>query len=126
MYFVRKHPYLAAVALVTFCVAALAVMLYLSERTWFQPNRSEAADFVGIEKLHQQDIAATLANDPTALAATWADEAVRMEPGGPAEVGKETIISNDVKDKATHPDAVILTYRPEIKDVQIAGEWEFE
>lgn len=119
-------PSLAAFGLVTFCVAALGLMLYFSERVWFHPNRSEAADFVAIEKFHQQDIAATLANDPTALAATWSDDAVRMEPGGPAEVGKDTIVSNDIQDKAAHPDAVILTYRPEIRDVQIAGEWAFE
>ena len=39
-------------------------------------------EMVGIEKLHQQDIAATLSSDPKALADLWTDDAVRLEPGG--------------------------------------------
>ena len=49
------------------------------------------ADRAGIEKFHQQDIAATLSRDPVALTDLWTDDAVRLGQGRPAEVGKQAI-----------------------------------
>ena len=49
------------------------------------------ADFAGIEKFHQRDIAATLSRDPVALTDLFTDDAVRLGPGRPAEVGKKAI-----------------------------------
>jgi hypothetical protein len=45
-------------------------------------------DKAAIEKLNQQDIAATLALDPVALTDGWTEDAVRLGPDQPAEVGK--------------------------------------
>ena len=84
------------------------------------------ADRAGIEKLHQQDIAATLAGDSKALANLWTDDAVRLEPDGPAEVGRPLIKGNDEKQAASHPGTQILTYVPEIKDIRIVDGWAFE
>ena len=84
------------------------------------------ADQAGIEELHRKDVAATLASDPKLLAELWTDDAVRLQPGGPAEVGLAVIRNNDQKQLAEHPGAKVLSYRPEIKDVQIAGDWAFE
>jgi ketosteroid isomerase-like protein len=56
----------------------------------------------------------------------WTDDAVRLEPGGPADVGKQAIVSRDEKQKADHAGTIILTYEPEIKDVVFAGDWVFE
>ena len=83
-------------------------------------------EMVGIEKLHQQDIAATLSSDPKALADLWTDDAVRLEPGGQAEIGKPLIRTADEKNKADHPTIKILSYVPEIKDVRIVDGWAFE
>jgi ketosteroid isomerase-like protein len=83
-------------------------------------------DLAGIEKLHQQDVAATLAGDPKALADLWTDDAVRLEPDGPAEVSRALIKGNDEKQKASHPETRILTYAPEIKDVKVVDGWAFE
>ncbi len=41
----------------------------------------KARDMAGIEKLHQQDIAATLSRDPVALTDLWTDDAVRLRSG---------------------------------------------
>ena len=58
---------------------------------------------IGIEKLHQQDVAATLSGDPKALSELWTDDAVRLEPGGPAEIGKQLIYTEDKKGRVnTH------------------------
>ena len=54
-------------------------------------NARRQADLAGIEKLHQRDIAATLSRDPVALTDLWTDDAVRLGPGRPAEVGKKAI-----------------------------------
>jgi len=51
----------------------------------------KAQDMAGVEKLRQQDIAATLSRDPVALTDLWTDDAVRLSPGQPAEVGKQAI-----------------------------------
>src|SRR5438874_5016683 len=52
---------------------------------------AQAQDNAGIEKFHQRDIAATLSRDPVALTDLWTDDAVRLGPGRPAEVGKRAI-----------------------------------
>ena len=54
-------------------------------------DSGRAEDLAGIEKLHQQDIAATVSRDPVALTDLWTDDAVRLTPGQPAEVGKSAI-----------------------------------
>ena len=54
-----------------------------------QTTDKKAQDMAGIEKFHQQDIAATLSRDPVALTDLWTDEAVRLILGRPTEVGKK-------------------------------------
>ena len=49
------------------------------------------ADLAGIETFHQQDLAATLSRDSVALTDLWTDDAVRLGPVPPAEVGKQAI-----------------------------------
>lgn len=89
-------------------------------------QQSEAADMAGIDELHWKDVAATLASDPKLLAALWTEDAVRLEPGGPAEVGLAVIHANDLKDITDHPGDKVLSYSPEIKDVQIVGDCAYE
>src|SRR5512138_2478859 len=54
-----------------------------------QPDR--AADRAAIEKLRQQDIAATLARDPVALTDNWSEDAIRLGVGAPPDIGKQSI-----------------------------------
>jgi hypothetical protein len=84
-------------------------------------------DLAGIEKLHQQDIAATLSRDPVALTDLWTDDAVRLGAGGAAEVGKQAIQASNERQTANKAFKV-LNYVPETKDVTFldsgwAVEW---
>ncbi len=91
-------------------------------------DRSGAADLAAIEKLHQQDIAATLSRDPVALTDLWTDDAIRLGPGQPAEVGKPAIRAGNERGLA-RPGVKVLTYVPEPKDLTIldglAVEWGY-
>jgi hypothetical protein len=49
----------------------------------------------GIERLHQQDVEATLTDKADELAKLWDNEAVRIQLGRPAEIGKAVIYEND-------------------------------
>src|SRR5215471_9647421 len=88
-------------------------------------SSARARDLTEIEKLHHQDVAATVAGDPKALAELWAEDAVRLEPG-PAEVGKKLITQHDSEMLQKSGAMKILTYAPEIKDVKIVDGWAFE
>ena len=45
-------------------------------------------DKLAIERLHQQDIAATLTDNADELAKLWDEDAVRLQANAPAEVSK--------------------------------------
>ena len=85
-----------------------------------------SADVQAIERLHQQDVAATLSHDPKALADLFTDDAVLLQPDSAALVGKQAILSANQKDKAEHPSSKVLAYKPEIHDLQISDGWAFE
>jgi len=87
-------------------------------------DRSRDADRAAIEKLHQQDIAATLSRDAVALTDLWTDDAIRLVPGQPAEVGKQAIRESNER-WSTLP-IKVLTFVPEIKDLTIWDGWAVE
>lgn len=88
------------------------------------PNNER--DRMAIERLHQQDIAATLSDDADQLARLWDEGAVRLQSGSPAEIGKETIYSNDKRWQANLHGGRTLSYKPDLKDLQIVDGWAFE
>jgi ketosteroid isomerase-like protein len=49
----------------------------------------------------------------------------RLAQGRPAEVGKAAIYGNDKRWEATNT-GQSLSYTPDIRDAQIAGDWAFE
>src|SRR5688500_7862456 len=59
-----------------------------------------AADLAAIEKLRQQDVAATLARDPVALTDFWTEDAIRLGVGAPPEIGKATIRASNERQTA--------------------------
>src|SRR5205807_8699171 len=83
-----------------------------------QTTDKKAQDMAGIEKLRQQDIAATLSRDPVALTDLWTDDAVRLSPGQPAEVGKQAIRESNERWSAL-PGVKVLSYVPETKDLTL-------
>ena len=90
-----------------------------------QTTDKKAQDMAGIQKLRQQDIAATLSRDPVALTDLWTDEAVRLGPGRPAEIGKEAIRESNERWSA-RPGVKVLSYVPETKDLTILDGWAIE
>jgi ketosteroid isomerase-like protein len=89
-------------------------------------NFSDQADRVAIERLHRQDVEATLSDNADELAKLWDNEAVRIEPGHPVEIGKAEIHANDKRWEAKPDRPKTLCYKSEVKDVRIAGNWAFE
>ena len=90
-------------------------------------TRARVQDMAGIEKLHSQDVAATLSQDLAALSKLWTDDIVRLQPGQEAEVGKQAILAAEERHKAAHPGFRVVSYVPEIKNVTITDDaWAFE
>lgn len=111
---------------------AVVVCLVVVAGVAYSVPRSAPADEAarsGIEKLHQQDVAATLAHDPQALADLFTDDAVLLEPGSAPVIGKQAILAENKKDQAEHPHMKVISYKPEIKDIQVvdgvAFEWDY-
>jgi uncharacterized protein (TIGR02246 family) len=85
-------------------------------------DKERTADLAAIEKLYEQDIAATLSRDPAALTDLWTDDAVRLG-GGQAEVGKKAIRESNERQTA-NKDFKVLSYVPETKDLTfLDGGW---
>lgn len=83
-------------------------------------------DLQAIEQLHHEDIEATLSGDPAALANLFTEDAVLLEPGSAAVSGKQAILAKNEKEKAAHPYSKVVSYHPEVKDIQLADGWAFE
>ena len=113
-------------AVVVFCSFAVLVSHVIQGSG--APARTDAqrqADLAGIEKFHQQDIAATLSRDPVALSDLWTDDAVRLRMGQPPELGKKAIRESNERWFA-RPGAKVLSYIPETKDLTILKGWAVE
>ena len=88
-------------------------------------NSGRTPVLAAIERLHQQDVAATLSRDPVALTDLWTEDAIRLGSGQPADVGKAAIRDSNER-WAARPGVKVLTYVPEIKDVTIWDGWAVE
>ena len=86
-------------------------------------DRSKLA---GFERLHQLDERITVLNDPKALQAEWTNDAVRLSSNAAADIGREAIYTTDVRSFTDSPGFAIVSYKPDIRDLQVAGEWAFE
>jgi ketosteroid isomerase-like protein len=90
------------------------------------PHPSVKQDMEGIERLHEQDKEATLADSADQLAKLWDKDAVRFSIGRPAEIGAAVIYADDKRWEMSSGRERSLCYDNEIQDVQIAGDWAFE
>ncbi len=89
-------------------------------------RQDRAADLAAIEKLRQQDIAATIARDPVALTDFWTEDAIRLGVGAPPEIGKQTIRASNERQTA-NKNFKVLSYIPETKDFTfLDGGWAVE
>lgn len=114
-------------AVLGLCVSAV-LTLHGGQASGVSAGRdaARAADLAAIEKLRQQDIAATLSRDPVALTDLWTDDAIRIGVGQPADVGKQAIRASNDRQTA-NKDFKVLSYVPEIKDFTfLDGGWAVE
>lgn len=113
--------------ILSWCVGTTACLILLLSvsRTNATAAPADAAR-AAIEKLHQQDVAATLTQDPKALADLFTENAVLLEPENAPVIGRNAILAANEQDKVSRPDSKVLGYKPEIKDLQIRGNWAFE
>jgi ketosteroid isomerase-like protein len=100
----------------------LLLVLLTAGFSWAQ----DAGDRAAIDRLHQQDVEATITDDADQLAKLWDEDAVRLQSGSAPEVGKSTIYQDDKKWQSNRKGGHTLAYKPEIKDLKISGGWAFE
>lgn len=117
----RTRIYWIVAVIAAFVVGMVADRLFLRHGT-----AADRGALAGIERLHQLDEKVTVLNDPKALQAEWTNDAVRLEADGPVDVGKPAIYQSDVQSFAAAPGFSFVRYKPDIRDVQVAGDWAFE
>ena len=118
-----------SVALAVGALTAFAEQVVQKPAASVGGDKGRDADLAAIEKLHQQDIAATLSRDPVALTDLWTDDAIRLGPRPAGEVGKQAIRESNER-WAARQGLRVLTFVPEIKDLTIledgwAVEWGY-
>ncbi|MGC2281980.1 MAG: nuclear transport factor 2 family protein [Candidatus Acidiferrales bacterium] len=108
-------------------VAGLGIGYFARSAAGMLQRRTHATDLAAIEKLHHEDIDATLTQDPKGLIDIWAEDAVRFNPGSPPAVGKQAIGAENEKVHAQYPGFKVLSYAAKFKNIQIedglACEW---
>ena len=107
----------AVLITVVFCVLSLSSLSAQS--------RSVEHAREGIEALHRLDVEMTLSGKADDLAKLWDKDAVRLLPDSPAEVSKAAIYATDKREERAGSGRNVC-YKPELKDLQISGDWAFE
>ena len=115
-----------AVVLCAFGAGALTAHVFQGSRLGVKMDDAHTQDLAAIEKLHRQDVAATLSRDTAALTELWTDDAVRLGPPADADIGKEAIRATNERQKAATPELRVLSYVPETKDLTVTDGWAFE
>ena len=115
-----------SVALVACALVALTAFVFEGTGCRRKTVDTHAQEMAAIERLHRQDVAATLSRDAAALTEFWTDDAVRLQQGEPDDIGKEAIRATNERQKAATPELRVLSYVPEIKELTITDGWAFE
>lgn len=114
-----------SVAIVLFGLGIFAGHLLQGPAAWAisQNQVSRDADLAAIDKLWEQDIAATISRDPAALTENWTDDAIRLGVGAPPDIGKSAIRATNER-QAADKGVKVLSYVPETKDFTfLEGGW---
>ena len=107
-------------------ITIVATSLFAAAFAWSAHGQN--SDFIptGIEKLHKDDITATIARDVDALTALWDDDAVLLQPGTPPIVGKASFHDFMKQALAKSPSVKVVKYEPDIHDIRVAGNVAYE
>lgn len=106
-------------------ISFLATFLFTAAFAWSAHGQNPAVA-TGIEKLHQEDIVATVSRDADALTALWDEDAVLLQPGTAPIVGKAAFHDFLKKALASSPSVKIVKYVPDIRDLQVVGNIAYE
>jgi ketosteroid isomerase-like protein len=79
-----------------------------------------------IERLHQQDIAATVSSNVSGLVALWSDDGVLISQGDKPLVGKTAIQASLTENFAKNPTMKVLKYEPEVENLELVGDVAYE
>jgi ketosteroid isomerase-like protein len=79
-----------------------------------------------IERLHHQDIAATVSSNVGALVDLWSDDGVLISQGDRPLVGKAAIQTSLAENFAKNPTMRVLKYEPEVKNLELVGDVAYE
>ena len=91
-----------------------------------QQQQQMEDDKAAIEKLHEEDIQASLALDIPKLEALWTNDIVTMAPGAPAVVGRDANEKKLEADAAKMKSMQILAFDEQWQEVRIQGDWAYE
>jgi ketosteroid isomerase-like protein len=97
------------------------------------PSRSNAEqqqqladDKEAIQKLHDEDIQASLALDVPKLESLWTDDIVMLAPGEPPVVGREANAKRLETSANAMKNVEIMAYDEQWQEVRIQGDWGYE
>ena len=107
-------------------ISLLATSLFGAAFAYSAHGQNSGAIPAGIEKLHKDDIIATIARDIDALTALWDDDAVLLQPGTPPLVGKASFHDFMKQALTKSPSVKVVKYVPDIRDIQVAGDVAYE
>jgi uncharacterized protein (TIGR02246 family) len=111
---------------IALCLTVVFGALVLIRSAHFDRVFADDDARAAIDKLHQQDITATLARDPKALADLFSDTAVLLEPGQPAIIGRAAILAENEQEQKANPNMKIVSYKPDIRNLEIRGNCAYE
>ena len=83
-------------------------------------------DKAAIQKLHDEDIRASLALDAPALEALWTNDIVTMGPGSAALMGKEANVKRLEEGVAGLKSMEIMAFNEQWQEVRVQGDWAYE
>jgi uncharacterized protein (TIGR02246 family) len=107
-------------------ISILATFLFAAASAWSAHGQNSETIPAGIEKLHENDITATIARDADALTALFDDDAVLLQPGTPPIIGKAAFHDFMKQALSKSPSVKIVKYVPDIRDIRVAGEVAYE
>jgi uncharacterized protein (TIGR02246 family) len=107
-------------------ISILAASLFAAALAGSAHEQKSTPIPVGIERLHKDDITATVARDADALTELLDDDAVLLQPGTPPIIGKEAFHDFMKQALAKSPPMKVVKYVPDIRDIQVAGNVAYE
>jgi uncharacterized protein (TIGR02246 family) len=106
--------------------STLAICLFPAAFAWSAYGQNANTIPAAIDKLHKDDITATISRDVEALTALYDDDAVLLQPGTPPIVGKAAFRDFMKQMLAKSSSVKVVEYVPDIRDIRVTGDVAYE